>query len=967
MKQVILSSLLLILILGGIGQRVYGQINPEAMRNEAEQEMKFGRYGESIDLLNRYISARPQKADGYNLRGICYEKREQFELSVYDYRSARKLDPSNKEIRKNLERATSTWYKLLYNNIEGYKREIAINPNKAENYLEIGKAYKNLGKWEVAEQWYDQYLAREHASPDEIIRYTEILAKNNHIAKGWPILKKYTDEYPEDQRLWSRYGYFSMWLGKNKIAIKAFENALALKPYFKEAQDGLDQAKGKGYIYTVNDTASRYNYGMPVPAKYKQYAIDKYYSILKKRPDDNEIRFKLVKELVKAERYSEANDELQTLIQDTSKTEYQDYYTNFKSLRDSVFEKRITDYAAKFKADPHNKEVAIKLADAYGHTYDFDSSMEVLSEYLKGIPENKELDVRFLYAKYASWNYEWNEARVTLDNLLKYDPNNLDYQLLSAQITAWNVTESKQEEIDNASRYIKNVLAKDPNNMLALIAEVYLKSGQGDMVSAKKVVDQLKTLYPEKKEITAIQNYYNTRLLVAKEKEILNMRGKAGKLYLAGNCNDALKIYDDIFEREKNPSRDLILEYASVSSCAKAYTQAIDLYNQALNLSYDSETASLLALNYLWSGDTTKCLIMLQDLQEKNPSDFRTNYYLGDIYERTKQPEKAIAIYDRLLSDSLRSNLDSTQIATLETRLGYLNTGFGGGFGRFPAYVALSPMASYYADNQDFRLSDIGGRLEVGITSFLTIGASYSRTGLTNKYYTRYLSSNKWLAYLRLVKGLTASVGFGTIHTVGYSPKNIADASLKYQGVEDRLTTSLSYETTDGRLALYSPYILDKDYRVNIVRFNIDYLFRSGFKVLANYQHLSISDNNSGDNLQFRLGKSLYKDLFIGYEYLYSNFSFMSSYYYSPASFSAHSIWFDWRPLNEDNIKLDFGGKFGYVPQSDYLLREGFGQITYKPLPILNIVARISAASSYRYDGSYNYLSGLISAYISLF
>ena len=80
----------------------------------------------------------------------------------------------------------------------------------------------------MAEEWYDKYLTMEEASSDEIIRYSEILAKNGHIKKGEPILKRYTEKYPKDQRLWSRYGYFTFWLGKNKTAINAFEHALAI-------------------------------------------------------------------------------------------------------------------------------------------------------------------------------------------------------------------------------------------------------------------------------------------------------------------------------------------------------------------------------------------------------------------------------------------------------------------------------------------------------------------------------------------------------------------------------------------------------------------------------------------------------------------------------------------------------------------------------------------------------------------
>ncbi|MBK7381297.1 MAG: hypothetical protein IPJ03_20345 [Ignavibacteriales bacterium] len=54
--------------------QVSSQNNSENIKSQALQEMKVGRYGEAIDLLNRYISAFPQRADGYNLRGLCNEK-----------------------------------------------------------------------------------------------------------------------------------------------------------------------------------------------------------------------------------------------------------------------------------------------------------------------------------------------------------------------------------------------------------------------------------------------------------------------------------------------------------------------------------------------------------------------------------------------------------------------------------------------------------------------------------------------------------------------------------------------------------------------------------------------------------------------------------------------------------------------------------------------------------------------------
>ncbi|RMD51242.1 MAG: hypothetical protein D6830_00780, partial [Ignavibacteria bacterium] len=220
-----------------------------ALKQEALSHMQAGRYGEAIDLLNKYISAKPRLAEGYNLRGLCYEARSQLKNAIIDLRKARKLEPDNKEVNKNLARVREKLYKILKKNIVGYKRDIKIDPSIPWNYLEIGKAYRWMEEWELAEEWYDKYLELDpNASPDEIIRYAEILTANKHIEKGVRILKKWVDKYPEDWRLWSRYGWFNIWLGRYKIAKEAFERALSFKPFFKEAQDGLDRALKHAYL-----------------------------------------------------------------------------------------------------------------------------------------------------------------------------------------------------------------------------------------------------------------------------------------------------------------------------------------------------------------------------------------------------------------------------------------------------------------------------------------------------------------------------------------------------------------------------------------------------------------------------------------------------------------------------------------------------------------------------------------------
>ena len=73
MKKILIIPVLFLLAVISASP-LNAQVQADALRLEAQKQMQFGRYGEAIDLLNRYISAKPQEAAGYNLRGIVTRK-----------------------------------------------------------------------------------------------------------------------------------------------------------------------------------------------------------------------------------------------------------------------------------------------------------------------------------------------------------------------------------------------------------------------------------------------------------------------------------------------------------------------------------------------------------------------------------------------------------------------------------------------------------------------------------------------------------------------------------------------------------------------------------------------------------------------------------------------------------------------------------------------------------------------------
>lgn len=949
-------KLLLIFILFTIC--TFPQNKTDLLKTEAVQQIRNNRLGEAIDLLNRYISANPQIADGYIMRGECYEKRGQFELAVYDYRSARKLEPNSKVVNNNLTRATNAWYKLLFNKIEGHKREIAINPSKAINYLEIGKCYKNMGQWIEAEEWYDKYLAKEEASSDEIIRYTEILAKNNHISKGEPILKRYCEKFPNDHRLWSRYGYFSMWLGKIKQAIAAFEKALELRPYFKEAMDGLDMAKGKGYIYTYNDTSySRHkNYGMREQQKRFEYAIDKYYKILKKNKKDDETRFKLVEELIKVNRFEEAKQQLALLSSNHADEErYQKLNTTVEQVGDSVAALKIVEIGKLYEKNPNNKEAVLKLSEYYAAIENYDSSLVILKTYLDNNGTKGNSEVQYRYAEYLTWNYEFEQGINEIDALLKDDPNNLEYQLLRGQLAVWTNT-----DLELGEQYLTNVHAKEPDNIKAILPLATLKIRQGKYDEGKQLIEKARLINPNSKEILTVEDYYNAVMSYQEGQKIYQILFDARDLVAAGDCQGALTKYEDYFSKISSPTRQELFEYADVNACAKNYQKSFDIVNKLIEEEYDYDMAIFRGKAYLWLGDSVTALKEFQKLVAERPDNFDARFNLAAAYEYNQEYGEAEDIYNQLIEEST----DSTQIAMLNQRKSWIPHSGMSSFFKEPAFISISPVGAMYRDNQNFSFRNLGGRFDIGITGSLSVGASVIRTQLTMNDIKKNLTIMKGHLTIGFSERLIANLGFGQMNEIYGRKRSVSDASLKYEN--KNVFTLLGYfEINDARLLLYSPNLMDKYFEARLFRLQSSYKSKSGFRFSGYTSTISVGDRNDSYDLNLRLGKQINKAVAIGYEYYYIDFAFTSKFYYSPQNFESHSVWVDWLAEKDDDLTINLGGKLGYIPSLDFMLREVYGELNYKVFENFTVAGKITAGSSSRYDSSYDYLSAYVSAYWS--
>jgi tetratricopeptide (TPR) repeat protein len=1057
---------------------VEAQNKSEPFKTQAELLMREGRYAEAIDQLDKYVTANPRVAKGYHLRALCFEKTMQYQYSVLDLRRAVRLDASNKEIRNDLSRVIGKWHELLYQKIDGHKRDLAIDPNKAFTYLEIGKSYRWLEEWSDAESWYDQYLKRDdNASPDEIIRYTEILAKTGSIIKGERILKKFVERYPTDWRLWSRYGYFVMWLGKNNLALDAFTKSLGFKPFFQEALDGLDLAKREGYLTQFPGRAF----------ERVEYPIDRYYRLLEKNQEDDSLRYSLTRELISANRYEEAYQQLQALSPKHAEEEY--YKSLLKKVtdyRDSTFNNAVESNTAILKEDPTNKGAVLKLAEAYGNLYYYDNALEVLSEYLQDIPENQDLDVRFLYAKYLAWNYEWEKSQSVLNKLLEIEPNNLDYILLRGQIGSWTV-----QDLDQAEKDLLKVYDGRPNSLPTVLGLVTVYSWKNNYPEAKKYLDIAHGLAPRSSEVESAESNYQLHLSAYEEVKVFEIKGEVGKLAQEGKCEEALTKYEEYRSKRTALTRDELIEFADVASCAKQYNKAIEAYNSILSESFDYRVALSRAKNYYYNQDTAKAVEELESLSKLNPDDDEAKLFLADTYVFTQNPNKAEEIYKSLLtktedenskenlynkmlfagdayvvkkefdkannlyglleqksangnfkrelilrkiylsnaliqdnkldeahelmekinySDSdtsltrelnqsrfalgdsyvnqekygtaedmynkvIETTVDTSEVSIAKQRIEWLPpSGFQRGIssvGTFfsyflPTNMGASPFAAYYRDNQKFQIYNYGVRADAGFIGFLSLGALWSKSTIDNSVVTNDFIQFKGIGTIFISRNFSMSGSYGVLRPRGEPQRNIGDVILKFEKPDEALI-QLSYENNDARMFLYSPNMIYLRLNENMYRFLGYYDHKSVARISGSYNYFKMSDGNEGNDLQIRLGRKFQTLGMFGYEYYFSDYAFISPYYYSPKNFQSHSLWTEWKWLLVQNLKLKTGGKIGYVPDVDFVISEIFAEATYNPIISLNITGRIGYGNSFRYDSSYKFFSASIFIYWGVF
>lgn len=920
-------------------------------KTEAEKLYRANRLEEAVKSINKYISENPDDAEGLFIRANCYEDKEDYENAILDYARSLKLSPNNPEYSYRLAQVKEINRNLQIERIEGFEREIEIDPNVPGNYLGIARSYKSMEEWENSEIWYDKYLKLERPSRDEVIRYSEVLAQNNRLNKGEKILREYASLYPKDHRIWSRYGYFNLWLGKKNSAIHAFKQALAIKPFFNEAKDGLDMASNRPYVFThiITGKSRRNNF---------EYPIDKYYRLLKKQPENDELRFALIDKLVEAHRYDEAmaqadyiyggniDDPQFAVISDTIRALQRSYYT------------AILEEVSKEGANIPESKV-IQAADIYESLGRREEGLAAIENYLKtrrGIFP----DLRFKYALLLAYNEKYEKAEKQLIFLLSRYPDNLDFQFLRAQILVWSL-----RDLDIAESYLNNIVRIKPDRADAVLLLSSIHSWKKDFRKSKEYLAVAEILDPENKNLTMVQSEYDQRLLSYSESQNYKILEEARTLVSEGELTGALKKYDEYFSLTKSISKAEYFEYADLYVKIEREDKAIEVYDKILSQNYDADAALLKAKHLLWSGDSIKAYRQFSGLREKQPDDYEIALYYGESLHKLQRYDEARDLYEELLDKAETE----PQRENIRLRLSWLPEKQSTGLvlGR---YIGISPYYSNYSDNIDFNYTALGVRAEVSVTNWLSGGISVIQGEISSDAVRQNYNVVKGNLTLQN-KSASGFLSMGRFQLKNGKSTAITEAGFRFN-IKDKSFFSFSYERNDAAALLYSANILNENMRVKLFRFGGSHTTGSGITMSANYNKIDVSDGNSGNEFMAIIGKKFDKDLSLGYRYYMLDYKYAAldtwgaPLYYSPNNFEYHSIWGTWEAYDEDDLKLSLNGRLGSDFSSDTIMREFSLNIRYDITKSIHLNGGFTFGGSYRFYSEYTYTSALITLNIGL-
>jgi tetratricopeptide (TPR) repeat protein len=231
-----------------------------------------GKTDQALETLATLTINFPTVAILFNIQGVCYADRQQFDAAVQSYQQALQIQPDYTEAHYNLsvafnnlgqlDKAIVSYKKTLkikpdypeahynlgviFNNqgklsaaISCYQHAIKFKPNYTKAHSNLGIALKDMGQLQASVKSYQQVLKLQPHDPEALYNLGNVLHDLDHGAAAITHYERALKINPNYIEACNNLGIALKEAGHLNQAIKHYEDALKIKPDYAEAHYNL--------------------------------------------------------------------------------------------------------------------------------------------------------------------------------------------------------------------------------------------------------------------------------------------------------------------------------------------------------------------------------------------------------------------------------------------------------------------------------------------------------------------------------------------------------------------------------------------------------------------------------------------------------------------------------------------------------------------------------------------------------
>jgi len=331
---------------------------------------------------------------------------------------------------------------------------------------------------------------------------------------------------------------------------------------------------------------------------------------------------------------NEAVKVLESAVKQDSSDTRADMMLILAHLRDKNYKKAQSSALSYVEKDSNNPIAYNFLAAAYSGVQEYEKARKALEKALVINPKFSAAKINLARVESAQKNFK--QARNHLKSVIKYDNKNVEAYLELAKL------EVKQNNSEEAFRWIKEIRKKEPKSIEPALVHIRFLLASRKPREALDIAKNVIAIHP--RNIQLLDAYANAQIANNQWDEVLSIYKRLEKLL--------------------EPNADLSSKMGRVHTQLGEKNSAKDYFLQALKLQSD-HTASLVMLANLSAADKEyKAATKYVEQIKKSKPKLALGWIIeGNIYNRKKQPEKAIKAYTTALSKQKNSREAVQQLA----------------------------------------------------------------------------------------------------------------------------------------------------------------------------------------------------------------------------------------------------------------------------------------------------------------